>query len=146
MIFLIEFHGEMNEWNIFSINVCHFWWKNLFLSIWTLFGQFLCTFPIQPVSMIPRLLNWITFWIESAEFFLNWIIFRIESWAKQYWIEYWMNYFLAKFKNWIESDWVSDTTTVDYGKKRFKFASSILKILEDTFFWTPQISFSFFGK
>ena len=62
--------------------------------------------------MIPWLMNWIIFWIESADFFLNWIIFWIESWAKQYWIEYWMNHFLAKFKNWIESDWVSDTTTL----------------------------------
>ena len=68
------------------------------------------TFPIRPVSMIPWLMNWIIFWIESAEFFLNWIIFWIESWAKQYWIEYWMNHFLAKFKNWIEWDWVSNTT------------------------------------
>ena len=52
---------------------------------------------------------WIIFWIESAEFSLNWIIFWIESWVKQYWIEYWMNQFLAKFKHWIESDWVSPT-------------------------------------
>ena len=33
-----------------------------------------------------------------------------------------------------------------YGKKWFKFASSILKILVDDFFWTPQIRFSFFWK
>ena len=82
----------------------------LFCLFWTLFGQFLGTFPIRPVSMIPWLLNWIIFWIESAEYFLNWIIFWIESWVKQYWIEYWMNHFLAKFKHWIESDWVSPTT------------------------------------
>ena len=67
------------------------------------------TFPIRPVSMIPWLMNWINFWIESAEFFWNWIIFWIESWVKRYWIEYWMNHFLAKFKHWIESDWVSYT-------------------------------------
>ena len=41
---------------------------------------------------------------------MNWIIFWIESWVKHYWIEYWMNHFLAKFKHWIESDWVSPTT------------------------------------
>ena len=40
----------------------------------TLFGQFLGTSPIRPVSMIPWLLNWIIFWIESAEFFWNWIL------------------------------------------------------------------------
>ena len=72
-----------------------------FKSILDTFVQFLGTLPIQPVSMIPWLLNWIIFWIESAEFFLNWIIFCIEFWAKQYWIKYWMNHFLAKFKHWI---------------------------------------------
>ena len=77
-----------------------------FCLFWTLFGQFLGTFPIWPVLIIPWLLNWIIFWIESAEYFLNWIIFWIESWVKQYWI----NRFLAKFKYWIESDWVSATT------------------------------------
>ena len=60
-----------------------------FLSILHTVG----TFPFRPVSMIPWLLNWIIFWIESADFFSNWIIFWIESWVKQYWIEYWMNYF-----------------------------------------------------
>ena len=84
----------------------------LFCLFWTLFGQFLGTFPIRPVLIIPWLLNWIIFWIESPEFILNWIIFWIESWVKQYWIEYWMNHFLAKFKYWIESDWVSFTTSV----------------------------------
>ena len=82
----------------------------LFCLFWTLFGQFLGTFPIRPVLIIPWLLNWIIFWIESPEFILNWIIFWIESCVKQYWIEYWMNHFLAKFKYWIESDWVSFTT------------------------------------
>ena len=84
----------------------------LFCLFWTLFGQFLGTFPIRPVLIIPWLLNWIIFWIESPEFILNWIIFWIESWVKQYWIEYWMNHFLAKFKYWIESDWVSFTTRI----------------------------------
>ena len=47
----------------------------------------------------------------NQQIFFNCIIFWIEYWVKQYWFEYWMNHFLAKFKNWIESDWVSDTTT-----------------------------------
>ena len=38
---------------------------------------FLGTFLIQSVSMIPWLLNWILFWIESPEFILN----------NQYWVE-----------------------------------------------------------
>ena len=76
----------------------------LFCLFWTLFGQFLGTFPIRPVLIIPWLLNWIIFWIESPEFILNWIIFWIESWVKQYWIEYWMNHFFVKFKHWIESE------------------------------------------
>ena len=99
----------MNEWIIFWIDMCHFWWKvPFFFLFWTLFGQFLGTFPIRPVSKSPWLLNWIIFWIVSAEF-LNWIIFWIESWVKRYWIEYWINHFLAKFKHWIESDRVSNT-------------------------------------
>ena len=61
--------------------------------------------------MILWLLNWIIFWFESAEFFLNWIIIWIESWVKQYWIKYWMDHFLAKFKHWIESDRVSNTSS-----------------------------------
>ena len=91
----------INEWIIFWINICHFWWKAPFFFVY--FGHFLGTFPIRPVLMIPWLWNWIIFWIESTELCLNWIIFWIESWVKQYWIEYWMNNFLAKFKHWIES-------------------------------------------
>ena len=102
----------MKEWIIFWKGICHFWWKVPFFCLfWTLCGQILGTFPIRPVSMIPWPLNWIIFWIESAEFFWNWIIFWIESWQKQHWIEYWINHFLAKFKNWIESDRVLDTPT-----------------------------------
>ena len=101
----------MNEWIIFWIDICHFWWKvPFFVYFWTLFGQFSGTFLIRPVLIILWLLNWIIFWIESPEFILNWIIFWNESWVKRYWIEYWMNHFLAKFKYWIESDWVSFTT------------------------------------
>ena len=87
----------MNEWIIVEV------------PFYVYFGHFLGTFPIRPVSMIPWLLNWIIFWIESAKYFLNWMIFWIESWVKQYWIEYWINHFLAKFKYWIESDRVSKT-------------------------------------
>ena len=94
---------------IFWIDICYFNEKSPFCLFWTLFGQFLGTFPIQPVSLIPWLLNWIIFWIESAYFFY-WMIFWIESWVKQYWIKYWINHFLAKFKHWIESDRVSATT------------------------------------
>ena len=103
-----------NEWMNHILNrYLPFLMKSpLFCLFWTLFGQFLGTFPIQPVLIIPWLLNWIIFWIESPEFILNWIIFWIESWVKQYWIEYWMNHFLAKFKHWIESDRVSNTPTL----------------------------------
>ena len=99
-----------NEWMNHILNrYLPFLMKSpLFCLFWTLFGQFSGTFPIRPVSKSPWLLNWIIFWIESAEFFLNWIIFWIESWVKRYWIEYWMNHFLAKFKHWIESDRVSN--------------------------------------
>ena len=118
-----------NEWMNHILNgYLPFLMKSaLFCLIWTLFGHFFGTFPIWPVSMIPWLFNWIIFWIESAEFFfelnniLNWISrvyfelnnIWIESWVKQYWIEYWMNHFLAKFKYWIESDWVSFTTRLN---------------------------------
>ena len=64
-----------------------------FCLFWTLFG----TFPIWPVSMMPWLLNWIIFWIESAEFFLNWLIFWIEYIGQSNiesnneWIIFWQN-------------------------------------------------------
>ena len=96
----------MNIWIIFWFDICHFWWK---VPFFVYFGQFSGTLPIRPVSKSPWLLNWIIFWIESAEFSLNWIIFWIESWVKRYWIKYWMSHFLAKFKHWIESDGVSNT-------------------------------------
>ena len=75
------------------------------------FEYFLGTFPIRPVSMIPWLLNWIIFELNQQNFF-NWIISWIESWVQQYWIKYWMNHCMAKFKHWIESDWISATTTL----------------------------------
>ena len=91
----------------------------LFCLFWTLFGHFSYSTSINdPLTIeLNYLLNWI------SRFFLNWIIFWIESWAKQYWIEYWMNHFLAKFKHWIESDWVSDTTTI-FVKRRKTMALS----------------------
>ena len=87
-----------NEWMNHILNrYLPFLMKSpLFCLFWTLFGQFSGTFPIRPVSKSPWLLNWIIFWIESAELFLNWIMFWIESWVEQYWIEYWMNHL-----NWI---------------------------------------------
>ena len=94
--FWIEFSGKRGCWNFFELNIPQklilnnplnwilSWneWMNhilnrylpflmkspLFCLIWTLFGQFFGTFPIWPVSMIPWLLNWIIFWIESPEF------------------------------------------------------------------------------
>ena len=66
-----------NEWMNHILNqYLPFLMKSpLFCLFLTLFG----TFPIRPVSMIPWLLNWIIFWIESADFFelndiLNWIL------------------------------------------------------------------------
>ena len=103
MNFIVKWMNESYFESIFVI----FDEQHPFLSI---LDTFLGTFPIRPVSMMPWLLNWIIFRIESAEFILNWIIFWIEPWLKQYWIEYWMNHFLAKFKHWIESDWVSPNT------------------------------------
>ena len=80
---------------------------------------------IQPISVLPHLLNWIIFWIEFFWIFFNWIIFWIEfSLKKLNWIFFWieflwndielnieLNHFLAKFKYWIESIWVSFTPT-----------------------------------
>ena len=57
------------------------------------------------------LLNWI------SRFFLNRIIFWNKSWVRQYWIQYWINPNLAKFKHWIESDWVLPTTRPRIRKK-----------------------------
>ena len=95
-------------------------------------------FPIQPVLMIPWLLNWIIFWIEWADFFLNWIIFWIESLVKQYWIEYWMNHFLAKFKYWIESDWVSFTTTRSACFESEKKPLSLVLQTSENFCWSNR--------
>ena len=110
IILWIEFYREMNEWIIFWIDICHFWWKAPFLVY---FGHFLGNFwalvPSDQYQWFPG--KWIELSFElNQQIFFNWIIFWIESWVKQYWIEYWMNHFLAIFKNWIESDWVSATT------------------------------------
>ena len=81
------------------------------------FGHFLGTFLIQPVSMIPWLLNWIIYWIESPQLFLNWIIVWIEFWETNIESNIELNPILPKFKLWIESFWVSimanPTTLVD---------------------------------
>ena len=87
--------SSWNEWSNYILNwYLPFLMKSpLFCLFWTLIGQFLGTFPIRPVSMIPWLLIWIIFWNESFAISLNWIIFWIKPWVKQYWIEYWMNHF-----------------------------------------------------
>ena len=142
--FLIEFFGEKGYWIIFEVNISKkmilnnhlnwilLWneWMNyilnwylpffmnspLFNLFWTLFRQFLGTFPIGPVSMIPLLLNWIFFWIESAYFF-NWIIVWIEFWINNIESNTELNHFSAKNKHWIDSDRVLPTPTtpqIDY--------------------------------
>ena len=92
---------------------------------------------IKPISVLPHLLNWISYWIDFFWKFVNWIIFWIEFfWQVLNWIIFWieflwkilnwiifwiefswntielnieLNNFLAKFKYWIESIWVSLT-------------------------------------
>ena len=59
------------------------------------------------VSMIPWLLNWIIYWIESPQLFLNWIIVWIEFWETNIESNIELNPILPKFKLWIESFWVS---------------------------------------
>ena len=71
-----------------------------------LFGHFSESSSINDSLTIE--LNYVLNWISRI--FLNRIILWIDSWVQQYWIEYLMNHFLAKFKYWIESDWVSATT------------------------------------
>ena len=75
-----------------------------FGHFWAIFGTFLNL----SVSRIPCLLNWITSELNQQIFSES---NNILNWLKQYWIKYWMNHFLAKFKYWIESDWVSLTTS-----------------------------------
>ena len=85
-----------NEWMNYILNqYLPFLMKS---PLFVYFGHFLGTFHNRPISMIPELLNWIIFWIES--------------WGKQYWIEYLMDHFLAKFKHWIESDRVSNALAI----------------------------------
>ena len=107
MNFIVKLINESYFESIFAI----FDEKSPFLSIldtfWTIFGHFSYSTSIKESLTIE--LNYLLNWISRI--FLNWIIFWIESWVKRYWIEYWMNHFLAKFKHWIESDWVSPTTS-----------------------------------
>ena len=108
IILWIEFYREMNEWIIFWIDICHFWWKAPFFVYFGHFlGNFWALFLFDQYQWSPDYWIELSFELNQQNFFLNWIIFWIESWVKQYWIEYWMNHFLAKFKHWIESDWVS---------------------------------------
>ena len=91
---LLNWILSWNEWMNHLLNqYFQFLIESLLLSVLDTFCNF---FLIWPVSMIPWLLNWIIFWIESSEFILNWIMI---------WIE--LNHFLAKFKHWIDSDRVS---------------------------------------
>ena len=80
--------------SIFSI------FYSIFFYSWHSSGIFL----IWPVSMIPWLLHWIIFWIESPKFILNGISVWIEFWRctiESNQIE--LNNFLPEFKHWIES-------------------------------------------
>ena len=102
---------------------------------------------IQPISVLPHLLNWIIFWIEFFWNFLNWIIFWIEFlWKILNWIIFWiefswntielnieLNNFLAKFKYWIESVWVSLTPSLhqqDQGEKNENIKPKVLLELQ----------------
>ena len=64
----------MNEWIIFWIDICHFWWKVSFLSILdTFLGNFWASFLFNQYEWFPD------YWIElsfelNQEFFLNWIL------------------------------------------------------------------------
>ena len=42
----------MNELIIFWVDIYHFWWKAPFFLFWTLFGQFLGTFPFRQALTI----------------------------------------------------------------------------------------------
>ena len=84
------------------------------------FGHFLGTFLIQPVSMIPWLLNWIIYWIESPQLFLNWIIVWIEFWETNIESNIELNPILPKFKLWIESFWVSIMAILTPGSRYIK--------------------------
>ena len=64
---------------------------------------------IKPISVLPHLLNWISYWIDFFFKFLNWIIFWIEFLWNNIELNIELNHFLAKFKYWIESIWVSFT-------------------------------------
>ena len=103
----IEFYREMNEWIIFWIDICHFWSKFPFFVYFGhslgIFGHFSYSTSINDSLTIE--LN--IFWIESPEFILNYIL----NWilGKAILNRIWNESFLAKFKHWIESDWVSPT-------------------------------------
>ena len=76
-------------------------------TFWAIFGHFPYLTSINDSLTIELnpLLNWI------SRFFLNWTIFWIESWVKQYLNRILNESFFGKIKHWIESDWVSATTS-----------------------------------
>ena len=100
IIHWIEFHRKMNEWIIFWINICHFWWK---VPFFVYFGHFLdnfwTLFLFDQCQWFPDCWIELSFELNQQNFFFNWIIFWIESWVKQYWIEYWMNHFFWQNSN-----------------------------------------------
>ena len=61
----IEFYREMNEWIIFWIDICHFWWKVPLLSnldtFWEIFGHFSYSTSIN--DFLTNELNYILNWI-----------------------------------------------------------------------------------
>ena len=105
----------MNEWIIYwSESIISIFDKKnplfvYFVASWLLFGHFYGAFLIRLVSMIPWLLNWVFFWIESLEPILNWMIVWIEFLVSniESYIE--LNHSSAKLKHWNESDRVLPT-------------------------------------
>ena len=114
-----------------------------FGHFWAIFGTFLNL----SVSRIPCLLNWITSELNQQIFSES---NNILNWVKQYWIKYWMNHFLAKFKHWIESDWVSPTTIYRLGLvlsanyRRPKIVPKLVESFTITSFWTFAYTNSLF--
>jgi len=106
----------MNEWIIFWIDICHFWWKVPFFVYFRHYlDNFRALFLFDQYQRVPDYWIELSFELNQQNFFLNWIIFWIESWVKRYRIKYWMNHFLEKFKHWIESDRVSNTPNIRSG-------------------------------
>ena len=78
----------------------------------------------SPLIELNFLLDWIELNYFVIEYFgkiLNWIIF----WIEFSWNSFELNHFLAKFKYWIESIWVSDSSTQASGYKYAHHAEKI---------------------